>query len=385
MNHMAEQVRQCLLLALQELTRKPARTLFTMLGVVIAFLLFGLLQGVDSAYDVALARLKLDRLFVDPRFSQPLPLAYRDNIAKVPSVRHITPISFMGGYYQDPKNQILVIATTPSIWLGLRPEYSIEQAQIRAMEGTRNGAIVTGWLAKQEGWEIGDQFTIRSRTGAPDSRDWEFKVVGIMEYVDPNQQLTLFLANFAYYDEGRSSGRGTANRFLVGIDDPLHSARTCRQIDQLFAFSGVQTRTQTEQEMGQFQVSSLGGITSFTRYIVSAVFMTLIILTGNTMIESINERTREFGVLKALGFSNAYVVGLVLCESMLLCVIASLAGLGIATIVFPWAEDYVEIVALPAIVYVYGMFLGTLVALMSALIPMRRVLRLRVCDALAAR
>lgn len=368
------------------LRRKPARTVLTMLGVVIAFLLFGLLQGVNSAFALTLGRMKLDRLFVDSRFSDPMPVSYRERIAKMPGVTGITEISFLSGYYQDPKNNVLVIATNPASWLGMRPEYTIPQAQIDAAVRMRNGAIITDWMARQHGWKIGDPFTVRSRvTMTNASSDWTFVVAGIMKYTDPAEELTLLLANFAYYDEARRAGRGTVNRFLIRIADPLRGARVSRQIDALFATSGVPTRTQSEQELGQSQAASLGDVQFFTSSIMGAVFFTLLILTGNTMMESVRERTGELAVLKALGYTDEAVLGLVIAEAVMLCVVASLVGLALAALCFPLARYYVDITALPPMVVVRGVAVAAGVALVSSLIPGWRAVRLSVVDALAGR
>jgi putative ABC transport system permease protein len=215
--------------------------------------------------------------------------------------------------------------------------------------------------------------------------DWSFVVAGIMTYTDPTEELSLMLANFAYYDEGRGEGKGTANRFLVRIDDPLRGARVSENIDALFATSGVPTRTQSEQEMGQVQAASLGDVQFFTTSIIAAVFFTLLILTGNTMMESVRERTGELAVLKALGYTDAFVLGLVVAESVVLCVVASLMGLALAAVCFPLASAYSELRVLPANVVVYGVVVAGGVALVSSSIPAWRAARLSVVDALRRR
>jgi putative ABC transport system permease protein len=125
------------------LWRKPVRTVFTLVCIVIAFLLFGLLQGVDSAFARILGQQKLDRLFVDPRFPQPLPLAYRGQIDAVPGIKLITQVAFLGGSYQDPKNGVVIIATHPAVWLAIRPEYNIQREQLAAIARIRTGAIIS--------------------------------------------------------------------------------------------------------------------------------------------------------------------------------------------------------------------------------------------------
>lgn len=374
-------------LILGALRRKPARTLLTMFGVVIAFLLFGLLQGVDSAFSAALDRMKLDRLLVDARFSQPLPLSYRAKIENVPGVTRVTEIQFLGGYFRDEKRTLFSIATNPETWLSFRPEYTIPPSQIEAAKRTRNGAIITDWTAREYGLEIGDQFNLRTQMpNVTGGSDWNFVVVGIMTYFDPTQHLTVFLSNYKYIDEGRVNDRGTANRFLLGISDPRDSTRISRAIDALFATSGVQTRTQSEHEMGLLRMAAMGDISFFTRSIISAVFFTLLILTANTMIESVRERTSEFAVLKTLGYTDEAVFGLVIVESIVLCVTSSLVGIALAAAAFPFASTYFDTTGLfPPVVIAAGVGMAAGLALISAAVPGWRALRLKVVDALVMR
>lgn len=377
---------KCLPLVLASLKRKPVRTVLTMLGVVVAFVLFGMLQGVNASFSATLARTKLDRLFVDSRFGTPLPLSFGARIAEVPGVVRIAENAFLRTYYQDPRQSVNIVATRPAEWLAMRPEYTISQAELDASAQRRNAAIISDWLARLYDWKVGDQFTVRSRpTPTSPSADWTFVVTGIMRYSDPTEELTLMLTNFAYYDEARAVGRGTVNRFLVRIDNPLRGAQISQQIDSLFATSGVPTRTQSEQEMGQAQAASIGDVQFFTHSIMAAVFFTLLIVTGNTMMESVRERRAELAVLKALGFSDTAVLMLVVAESVILCLIAALVGLALAAISFPLASRYVELTELPMEVVLLGVIVAIGVALVSSVVPAWRVLRLGVADALGGR
>lgn len=368
------------------LWRKPIRTAFTMLCVVIAFLLFGLLQGVDAAFSRTVADEKLDRMFVEGRFPQPLPLAYRSRIAAVPGVTRVVEVSWLSGSYQDPKNGVYVTATDPAIWLAIRPEFHIPEAQVAAMKKVRIGAIISDWLATKNGWRIGDPFTLQTSTPTvKGSTNWTFEVVGIMGNPGTTNEVRQLLANFEYYDEARSTDKRTADRFLLRIDDARYSARVAQQIDRLFANSAVQTRTQSEQEQGQSAIASLGDINFFTRAVMGTVFFTLLVLTGNTMMESVRERTAELAVLQTLGFTPANVLVLVLAEALMLCVVGAMAGLALASGVFPVVRTYVGTAVLPPVVVGLGLLSAVAVAFLSALIPAWRAMRMKIVDALAIR
>lgn len=370
------------------LWRKPPRTLFTLACLAIAFLLFGLLQGVDSAFSQALLAQRLDVLFVDPRFQQPLPMAYAAQIAKVPGVTMLAPIAFLPGSYQDPKTSVFVIATQPDQWLAIRPEYQIPKEQLAAIGHTRTGVIITDWLARQNGWKVGDPVTfinspVLTRNG---DANWRFEIVGIMSEPDRTIPAAFMLANYEYYDQARVTSNGTVNRFLVRVDDPRHATRISRQIDHLFTNSSVQTRTDSEQATVASSIAALGDINFFTRSVIAAALFTLLVVTGNTMMESVRERTRELAILQTLGFTPKTILTLVFAESLALCLVGSIVGLALAEWVFPRVRFYyVGTSPLPPIVIVIGVALSVGVALITALIPGWRAMRLSVVNALATR
>lgn len=370
------------------LWRKPPRTVFTLACLVIAFLLFGLLQGVASAFTQVLLQQRLDILFVDGRFQQPLPMAYAARIARVPGVTVLAPVAFLPGSYQDPKNSVFAIATRPEQWLAIRPEYLLPKEQLSAIGHTRTGVIITDWLARQNSWKVGDAVTlvqtpVLTRKG---DANWTFEIVGVMRDPDSTEATSFMLANFDYYDQARVTDNGTVNRFLVRVDDARHATRIARQIDQLFTNSSVQTRTQSEHASLESAMVALGDISFFTRSIIAAAFVTLLVVTGNTMMESVRERTREHAILQTLGFTPARILTLVLAESLALCLAGSVVGLVLAAWVFPLVRIYyVGSSPLPPIVIGSGLVLSMGVALITALIPGWRAMRLSIVDALSTR
>jgi putative ABC transport system permease protein len=367
------------------LWRKPARTLLTLLSIVIAFALFGLLQGVDSAFARIIGQQKLDRMFVDSRYQQPIPISYKPRIEKLPGITRITEIQFMGGYYQDPKNGLFGIFTLPSVWLAIRPEWQLPKAQIDAMGRTRNGAIVSEWLAKKNGWKIGDTFTMKNGMPKKDgSRDWTLEVVGIMRDEESQGEVRFFLANYPYLDETRAFGQGTISRFLMRIADASRATQLARQIDTMLA-TPVATRTQSEQDQAQSALAQIGDFKFFTRAIMSAVFFALLFLTLNTTMESVRERTSELATLKTIGFTDTHLLALVLAESVTLFLVAAAIGLAISAAVFPLAKSILQTVKLPLPVLLIGAVLAVVAAVLSAIVPALRAKRLNIVEALAVR
>jgi putative ABC transport system permease protein len=371
------------------LWRKRARTIFTLLSIMIAFILFGILSGIDALFAHNLEVSRLDRLFTDPRFGALMPLSYADEIARVPGVTIVAPRSGLYGYYQEPKNGMGVIATDERFF-AVRPEISISKEQIQTLLHTRTGAVVGVYLSNKYGWKVGDKIPLQTNTAQTDgNRIWTFDIVAIVDDVNYPGQAGWFITNYEYLDQGRSTDKGTIDRFLVRIKDPSRATQIGRTIDRLFASSGAPTRTTSEKSQTQSGIQFIGDVNFFTDAVVGAVFFMLLFLTGNTMMQSIRERIPEFAVLKTFGFSDNRVLCLVIAESMLLCVIAALTGLLASRFLIPVAKtalsDVMPLFQMPWAAVLRGFGLALIVALLSGLFPAWRVKRLSIVDALAGR
>lgn len=371
------------------LWRKPLRTIFTLISILIAFLLFGLLQGVNSAMQQVIVDQHVNRLFVQNKISmiESLPSGHLPQIESVPGVQIVSPMNYFGGYYQDPKNQIFTFAVDPEKYFKLYPEFQIAPEQLDAFIKTRTAIVMPKSMADQYGWKVGDKVPLKSMifVRQDGSQDWQFDLVGVYNPGDTQKFGVSALLRYDYFDEGRRIAKGTMGSFMVGIDDPNRAADIGREIDKLFANSAFETRTQTEKEFAQAQLKSLGDIDFIVNSIVGAVFFTLLILTGNTMIHSFDERVPEFAVMKTLGFSDRSVLGLLLAEAAVLCVLAALLGLGAAQAIFPLASSVLGSAHLPGPVVAAGVALALLLAALTGTPPAWRAMRLKIVDALAER
>lgn len=371
------------------LTRKKLRTVLTLLSILVAFLLFGLLQGVNAAFSSGVSGAHLDRLIVQGKvsFTDQMPMAYRAQIAAVPGVTAVTYASWFGGYYQDPKNNVFSFPVDPSTYFAMFPELEVPNDQVAALANTRTGAIIGRKLADQYGWKIGQAIPVKSTiwTKLDGTSDWSFNVVGIFHDLDnPSQEMSLFFNN-DYFDEARSFDKGMVGWYTVRIDNPSHGSAVAASIDKLFANSEHETKTVTEKEFTQSFLKQLGDINFIVTSIIGAVFFALLFLTGNTMMQSVRERIPEFAVLKTIGFSDARVLAIVLAEGLLLALTGAVLGLAGSAAAFPLLEGVVGIAHLPVSVMALGFFCAVLLALVTALLPGWRVARLNVVDALAGR
>lgn len=371
------------------LTRKKLRTLFTLLSIIVAFLLFGLLQGVNAAFSRGVEGAHLDRLVVQGKVSMTdqLPLAYRAQIAAVPGVIGVTFASWFGGYYQDPKNTIFSFAVDAATYFDLFPEIQLPPDQRDAFVKTCTGAIIGRGLATKYGWRIGDSVPIKSTiwTKQDGTSDWTFQIVGIFtDPEDTSQEQRLFLNN-DYFDEARADSKGMVGWYSVRIDKPAHATAIGAAIDQLFANSDHETKSVTEKEFQQSFLRQLGDINFIVSSIIGAVFFALLFLTGNTMMQSVRERIPEFAVLKTLGFQDHAVLSLVVSEGLVLALAAAAIGLAGSAAAFPALEGVVGVAHLPPGVIGLGLLYAVILALVTGLLPGLRVARLKIVDALAGR
>lgn len=373
------------------LWRKKTRTTFTMISVVIAFLLFGLLQGINQGFGTALSNLDVDRLYVSARTSMTdgMPISYLSRIRAVPGVRAVSMWAYFGGYFREAKTPIPAFATDATELFKVYKEIKIKPEYIEAMEKTRTGVLVGQELAAKHGWKVGDRIPIGTSiwTNKSGSNTWEFDVVGTFDASAYGAGFPTFYLNYSYFDEARSFGAGTLHYYIVSVQDPKQADRISRQIDTMFENSEVETRTQTESALAQSQLKQLGDINFIANSIVGAVLFTLLFLTANTMMQSVRERTSELAVLKTLGYSDAKVLTLVLVEALLLCLFAALLGIGLAALVFesPALQKLFGNFHMPTMVAGMGLGIAVLLAFVSGFPPAWRARQLNIVDALAGR
>jgi putative ABC transport system permease protein len=375
------------------LWRKRTRTLFTLLSVIIAFLLFGMLETVAYAFSHPSNGVTgADKLVTTNKYSITLSLPFSDaqEIRSVPGVAEVTWISWFGGYYQESKNFVFALPVDTDSYFNLhKGEFIVSDAQMQAYRNTRTGALLNEALMKKFGWKVGDKVPLHSTiwTQKSDgSLDWTFDIVGSFAVKDPTQagaQASTLLFHYELFDEGRSFGKGMVGWFEERVGDPSQSAAISGRIDALFANSPNETKTQPANDFTMAFIKQFGDIGFVLRAILGAVFFTLLFLTGNTMMQSVRERTPELAVLKTLGFGDGKVLGLVLAESLLLCVIAAVIGLGLSYAALPIIKQGLQGVELSPEALIPGIGAAVLLGLIVGTPPALRAMRLNIVDALA--
>ena len=318
-------------LILSGLKRKKLRTVLTVLSILVAFLLFGYLAAIRTAFTQGIEVAGLDRLIVRHKVSiiQMLPASYEARIEQVEGVEDAVAAVWFGGYFQDPRNQFPQFPVEPDEYLDMFPEFLLGEDEREAWLATRTGAVVGRSLADRFGWQVGDSVpitaTIWTRQGGEQS--WEFDIVGIYDGAEKGTDTTQFLFRYDYFDEARAFGQGLVGWYTVRIDDPDRAAEISAAIDDEFANSQAETKAEPEGAFLQGFANQIGDIGFIMTSIVAMVFFTILLVAGNTMAYAVRERTNELAVLKALGFTDIGVLGLILGEAFLLTAIGGGIGL----------------------------------------------------------
>lgn len=375
------------------LSRSKTRTLLTLLSVVAAFLLFGMLDSVRVAFNSGGSVAGANRMVTMSRLSitQMLPYSLDAQVRAVPGVKKAAFAAWFGGIYRDPKNFFANFSVSPD-YLDLYPEFKLPDAQKKAWLADQRGAIVGEALARQFDWKVGDtipmQATIFPTHG---SNDWQFTLRGIYRVDDPKQkaQERVLFFHWKYFDEANDYVKGRVGWFIVEPTSGDAADRVAKAIDKLSENSDHETKTQSEAAFNQSFAKQFADIGLIVSAIMGAVFFTLLLLTGNTMAQAVRERIPELAVLKTIGFSDRSVLGLVLAESVLLVVLGGLLGLAIAAAIVPAVSAASGgLVQLPGLLgQTWGMGLALMVGigLLVGLLPAIRGMRLNIVDALAGR
>jgi putative ABC transport system permease protein len=370
--------------------RKPVRSVLTFLCVLVAFLLFGALHGVNAALDTIVASMSDTRLRIQSRvsISEPLPLAHLARIERVDGVQGAGYYNFLAGYYQEPSNTFSGGALDIERLGIMFPEVSISPEVIAAMKRTRDGAVIGDELAKEQGWKVGDRIPIRSnvwvrKDGAP---EWSFEIVGTYHWTNqiPSNELWV---NYDYFDEARTFGTGTVTLYFARISDAKRAAAISDEIDRQFANSTFETETMNERDWIRARVNQAGDIGFFVNAIIAAIMSALLMVTAFTMMQSVRERIPELAVLKTYGFGSGTIVSLVFTEALLICGLAAGVGLTIAYYAEPPIYRMIGTggMALPWSVIGLGLALAAAMAVVSSVLPARRAQTLKIVDALAGR
>ena len=379
-------------LILRNLLRRKVRTIFTILSIVIAFVLFGVLMAIRAAFSMGVDIAGADRLMVIHRVSiiQPLPQSYGPKIRATPGVTDITHANWFGGYYQDPSNFMANMAVDPESWLRMYPEFELTDEEKKAFLADRTGAIVGIDTARKFGWKLGDHVPIISPIyRKPDGAPWDFTIRGIYTSTKKGVDKTQFFFHYNYMNETlRAAKVGFADIigcYVFRVEDPATADQLAKRIDAMFENSSAETKTATEKVFTAEWAKQVGDFGAIMIAITAVVMGFILFVAGNAMAQSIRERTNELGVLKTLGFRDGKILAIVLMESCAIAVIGGGIGLGVAWLLIAQGDPtggMLPIFHFPPRDLVFGILLVAVLGFATGLVPAVQAGRLKIVDAL---
>jgi putative ABC transport system permease protein len=379
------------LLIRKNLFRKKLRAILMLISILIAFLIFGVLAGFERAFNAGENVAAADRLVVVNKinFTQPLPIAYFNRVRGVEGVRQLTHLNWFGGYYQDPKNFLIVFAVEPESYMAVYDDMiAIPPEARQTFLRERTSALVGEAMAKKWGWKVGDRVPIMSNifTQRNGSRTWDFTIAGIFTGKKPQADTNFMVFQYQYFNETQNLGRDMIGWLALNTTSPSVNEPVMKVIDQMFANSQYETSTDTEKAFNKAFVAQIGNIALIVGLVVGAAFATILMIVGNTMVMAVRERTREIGVLKTLGFSGGHILRLVLGESLLLALLGGLPGIALAALFAASMEtrvgNFVPGFAVTPGIAITAVGLMLALGLATGLIPAINGMRLKIATAL---
>ncbi len=366
------------------LRRKKLRTVLTVGSFAVALFLFGFLAVIHHAFNGNMDVVGVDRLMTINKVSiiQPLPQSYKPQIERIPGVKLVTAQSWFGGIYQDPKNFFPSFAIDPETQRQVFPELTVSDDQWNKFLGDREGAIVGSKTAKRFGWKVGDRVPLQAPIYGG---VWEFNIDGIYDNPKDGIDLTQFWLHDKYLEERRTFGKGQIGWYTVKLDSPDDAPRVIKAIDTQFANSPFETKSETLAAMTESWVKQAGNVEFLIMAIGGIVFFTLLLVTGNTMALSVRERMGELAVMKAVGFSDRFVLFIVLAESLFIALVGGFIGIALAKLMTLGGDPTGGILfsfMLPASAVLLGILAALGIGMLAGIIPATNAMRLRVVDAL---
>lgn len=367
--------------------RHKLRTSLTITGIAIAIIAFGLLRTVVTIWDSSVDATSVNRLVTRQAvsFIFPLPYSYKDKILSVPGVSNIAGCIWFQGVYKDKNNFFARMAVDDS-YFDIYPEFLVSPEEMNVYKKERNSCIIGLDIAKQYNLKIGSQIVLE---GDIYPGRYEFNVAGIYKPQNKNTDATQMLFHYEYLNERmlqESPARAnTIMWYMVQINNPAQSAKISSEIDAMFKNSTAETKTETEKAFTQGFVSASGAIISAMNFMSFVIIGIIMLVLANTMIMSARERTREYAVLKTLGFSGWHLTGLIFGESMLISCLGGGVGL---LLTFPIVSGFEQAIPkgffpfffIEPITVVLCVGATFLVGIISAIFPIHKAINTKIVD-----
>jgi len=368
--------------------RHKLRTFLTISGITIAIIAFGILRTVVTAWHSGVEASSANRLIVRQAvsFIFPLPFSYRDKIASIPGVKEVTFADWFGGTYIDENNFFARLGVDANTFFDVYPEYLLSKDELDTFKKERNSCVIGEEIAKKYHLKIGDVMTL---TGDIYPGQWDFVVCGIYKPKYQTTDATQMILHWDYIDERMKqdmpSRAGDVGWYIVEISDPSKAALISQQIDEMFKDSPAETKTESESSFQQGFIQSSSAIISSMNFISFVIIGIIMLVLGNTMIMAARERTREYAVLKTLGFNGKHLIAIIMGESLMISILGG--GIGLI-LTYPVVSFFGEIIPkglfpvfmVQPVTIIFAVGAALLTGVLAAIFPIQKALRTKIID-----
>jgi putative ABC transport system permease protein len=374
-------------LVLKSAKRSKRRTLLTVMSVAIAVFLFAALRAVLDGFNAGAEAASSTRVVTIRSTSLmfQMPISHLETIKSIPGVQDVTYASWFGGIYKDPKNFFGQFAVDPEGYLRMYPEIQLTPEERKAFLDDRTGCIIGDGLARIYGFKVGDKITLQVGIPLYGQRDYDFTVRAIYRSGGAAVDNQSMMFHWKYADE-RSMLKGQIGWYVTQIANPDQAPQIMRAIDEKFANSPYETKTDTERAFQTSFVSMFGNLNLLLGSIALAVVITTLFVAANTMAMSVRERTTEIAVMRTLGFPSATIFLLVAGEGLLMATVGGVLGIAAArTIVNPRflnAGGFIPEIGVNNTNVLVALALSVAIGVLAGLIPATMASRLKIVDAL---
>lgn len=372
----------------RNLTAHPVRAGLTLVSMAVAVFLLCILRGAVVGLTTTVERAATNRLWVQSAVSLfvELPLSYQSKLASVADVERVCRWQWFGGIYRDPANFFAQFGVDGDTFLPSYPEFSITAGSYDAFMKNRTGCVIGKDLAERFEWTVGSKVPLQGAIfPRVDGSAWEFTVEAIYASSTPSLDMQTMYFHFDYLreslEQGAAQGPPGAGVYLLAMRAGTDPTRAMAEVDAMFQNGPQRVQTTTEAEFNRQFISMLGNVPALLGGVGGAVVFAIFFAVLNTMLMAARERSRDAGILKALGFGNGTIVGLLVVESLLVCGLGGLGGAGLALAIEAGMQSTMSRMlpgfAVSGAVVGLGLAIALGVGLVSGLVPGWRLARLR--------
>ena len=371
------------------LIRKRLRTFLTIMSMFIAFALYGTLNTVSSIFTGAIEGTSAENIIVMPRYDMfgKLPYSHVQFIETLDGVEDFMVMDYLISDGLESMMDGVVYATSPNFF-DVYDRFEASDESILALKTNPNAAIVGQLMADQKGLKIGDIiYTKANSLNTDGSYNWSFEVAGFYTAKQIKGDEMGAVINWDTFDEARMNQKGTIGMIMIKAQSAEEGEIISQKIDERFMNSSYATRSGPESMMAVEMAGEIADVELIVNSILMSVFFTILLVSSNTLAQSIRERTNDIGVLKCLGYKDFTIFTSVILEAIAICFSAVLLGLLLTALMIPALETlsgelFADVVSLSSGIIIGGFLIGLLIAFISAAVPAYQALNLKVVDAL---